>query len=86
MRVARHSLLSRRPAIGFSDFTMLHGNVVVIGVGFWDILHGQAGVAPNGIELHSVLSFHGHLYAMGSALNYQDIRSRVIGPLVRPAH
>jgi len=30
-------------------------NVPVTGVGFFDFLHGQAGVAPNGIELHAVL-------------------------------
>lgn len=29
--------------------------VTIIGVGFFDFLHGQSGVAPNGIELHSVL-------------------------------
>lgn len=28
----------------------------VVGVGFFDFLHGQTGVAPNGIELHPVLS------------------------------
>jgi hypothetical protein len=28
----------------------------LIGVGFFDHLHGQTGVAPNGIELHPVLS------------------------------
>lgn len=28
--------------------------VVVTGVGFFDRLHGQTGVAPNGIELHAV--------------------------------
>jgi hypothetical protein len=59
MRAARRSLLSRCPAIGSSDFTTLHGNVTITGVGFWDILHGQTGVAPNGIELHPVLSFAG---------------------------
>jgi hypothetical protein len=59
IRAARRSLLSRCPAIGSSDFTLLHGNVVITGVGFWDILHGQTGVAPNGIELHPVLSFTG---------------------------
>lgn len=31
------------------------------GVGFFDFLHGQRGVAPNGIELHPVLSFSGAL-------------------------
>jgi hypothetical protein len=59
MRAARRSLLARCPAIGSSDFTTLHGNVLITGVGFWDILHGQTGVAPNGIELHPVLSFTG---------------------------
>jgi hypothetical protein len=29
----------------------------VTGVAFFDFLHGQTGVAPNGIELHPVLSF-----------------------------
>ncbi len=29
--------------------------VDVVGVGFFDFLHGQTGVAPNGIELHPVL-------------------------------
>jgi hypothetical protein len=27
------------------------------GVAFFDFLHGQTGVAPNGIELHPVLDF-----------------------------
>ena len=30
---------------------------VFTGVGFFDFLHGQTGVAPNGFELHPVLSF-----------------------------
>ncbi len=29
--------------------------VQVTGVGFFDFLHGQTGVAPNGVELHAVL-------------------------------
>ena len=29
--------------------------VQIRGVGFFDVLHGQTGVAPNGIELHPVL-------------------------------
>jgi len=28
----------------------------ITGVGFFDFIHGQTGVAPNGIELHPVLS------------------------------
>jgi hypothetical protein len=30
--------------------------VVITGVLFWDKIHGQTGVAPNGIELHPVLA------------------------------
>lgn len=30
--------------------------VTVTGVGFFDSIHGQTGVAPNGVELHPVLS------------------------------
>ena len=30
--------------------------VTVTGIGFWDYLHGQTGVAPNGIEIHPVLN------------------------------
>lgn len=29
--------------------------VGVQGVGFWDFLHGQSGMAPNGLELHPVI-------------------------------
>ena len=31
--------------------------VRITGVGFFDYLHGQRGVAPNGIELHPVVEF-----------------------------
>lgn len=39
-----------------SHFTLINGVVIITGVGFFDVLHGQLGVAPNGIELHPVLS------------------------------
>jgi hypothetical protein len=29
--------------------------VTLKGIGFWDFLHGQTGVAPNGIEIHPIL-------------------------------
>jgi hypothetical protein len=32
--------------------------VVVKGVGFFDFIHGQRGVAPNGIELHPILELN----------------------------
>ena len=40
-------------------FTRLEGTATIDGVGFFDELHGQRGVAPNGIELHPVLRFVG---------------------------
>jgi len=35
----------------------MSGLAQIIGVGFFDTLHGQNGVAPNGVELHPVLDF-----------------------------
>jgi hypothetical protein len=40
-----------------SSFTRLTGSATITGVGFFDFLHGQRGVAPNGFELHPVLRF-----------------------------
>ncbi|MGH9419396.1 MAG: hypothetical protein ACRD3J_05435, partial [Thermoanaerobaculia bacterium] len=50
---ARHQFEARFTAT--SSFKTTSTAVTVRGVGFWDFLHGQTGVAPNGIELHSVL-------------------------------
>ena len=38
-----------------SSFKSANLPVTVTGVGFFDVLHGQTGVAPNGIELHPLL-------------------------------
>lgn len=38
-----------------SSFQTANVPVTVTGVGFFDFLHGQTGVAPNGVELHAVL-------------------------------
>ena len=40
-----------------SEFLDLRGTATITGVGFFDFDHGQAGVAPNAIELHPVLGF-----------------------------
>ena len=47
--------------IATSTFTAANLPVAVTGVGFFDSLHGQTGVAPNGIESHPLLdiSFSG---------------------------
>src|SRR5207253_7062084 len=44
-----------------SDYTEYSrsSRATVTGVGFFDFLHGQRGVAPNAIELHPVIGFAG---------------------------
>src|SRR5258708_26740597 len=41
-----------------TSFQTVHQAVHLRGVGFWDFLHGQTGVAPNGVELHPVLGIN----------------------------
>src|SRR6266567_2467465 len=50
---ARSELDARYTAT--STFQIANVPVTITGVGFFDFLHGQTGVAPNGIELHAVL-------------------------------
>jgi hypothetical protein len=38
-----------------TSYKTVSAPVAIRGVGFWDFLHGQTGVAPNGIEIHPVL-------------------------------
>jgi hypothetical protein len=45
-------------------FTQLSRMATITGVAFFDSVHGQRGVAPNGIELHPVLSFSGQNTAL----------------------
>lgn len=63
MRAARRSILRRCGRLSRAAFTDLRGRVTLRGVGFWDEIHGQTGVAPNGIELHPVLGFSGRCRA-----------------------
>jgi hypothetical protein len=51
---ARQAVLQ---AIGTTYAPRLFGTAEITGVGFFDLVHGQYGVAPNGIELHPALSF-----------------------------
>jgi hypothetical protein len=57
MRIARSRIVRACGTPSRSHFTDLSGKATITGVGFFDIIHGQTGVAPNGIELHPVLSF-----------------------------
>ena len=40
-----------------TSFQTADVSVQIKGVGFFDLVHGQTGVAPNGIELHPILDF-----------------------------
>ena len=57
MGSARSSIVAACGQPSSSYFTDLSGKATVTGVGFFDIPHGQTGVAPNAIELHPVLKF-----------------------------
>jgi len=50
---AREAFDARHSANG--SFQGTGETVTVTGVGFFDLLHGQIGAAPNGIEIHAVL-------------------------------
>jgi hypothetical protein len=54
---ARRSAVDRlgTPTARFKRFPQ-HPVAIVTGVGFFDFIHGQTGVAPNGIELHPILA------------------------------
>ena len=59
MQAARSSLMSACGSAPTSSFKSLSGTATLTGVGFFDVIHGQTGVAPNGIELDPILSFSG---------------------------
>ena len=54
MANARSTFDSRLTATG--SFQNPNIPVRLTGVGFFDFIHGQTGVAPNGIEIHTILS------------------------------
>jgi hypothetical protein len=57
MASARAAIIAACGQPSSSHFTDLSGRANITGVGFFDIPHGQTGVAPNAIELHPVLKF-----------------------------
>jgi hypothetical protein len=54
---ARATPLRRRQMAAARRRVRLCARARVVGIAFFDFLHGQTGVAPNGIELHPVLRF-----------------------------
>lgn len=57
MATARAALLRACGPAGTGRFQLLTGTATITGVAFFDVIHGQRGVAPNGVELHPVISF-----------------------------
>lgn len=56
---ARRALIAACGTPVTGSFRSLNGSATITGVAFFDVIHGQTGVAPNGIELHPVLGFNG---------------------------
>ena len=52
---ARADFIKRFGVPSSQRFTPLQGTVDITGVFFFDRIHGQRGVAPNGAELHPVI-------------------------------
>jgi hypothetical protein len=87
MNRARTALMAACGAPSRS-FRKLNGTATISGVGFFDQIHGQTGVAPNGIELHPVVSFSGASCggapaATASATKWREVR-RVISDGLHP--
>jgi hypothetical protein len=57
MRQARADLAAACGGESGASPVTLTGTATITGVGFFDVIHGQTGVAPNGIELHPALTF-----------------------------
>jgi hypothetical protein len=57
MKQAHAAIMTQCGFLPHAGFRLLTGTATVTGVGFFDSVHGQPGVAPNGIELHPVLGF-----------------------------
>jgi hypothetical protein len=57
MTTALRRFVAACGTIPFGYYRALRGTAVITGVAFVDTVHGQRGVAPNGIELHPALGF-----------------------------
>jgi hypothetical protein len=57
MQKAREALADACEGEPGKKFVTLSGKATITGVGFFDAIHGQGGVAQNGIELHPVITF-----------------------------
>jgi hypothetical protein len=56
MRALEQLLRTQPPEMSAPMLVQIAVPIHVMGIGFFDFAHGQEGAAPNGIELHPVLS------------------------------
>lgn len=77
MRSARDDFIAMC-GVPTTRFVSCAVQVDVVGVGFFDFIHGQTGVAPNGIELHPVLG----ITLVGHLAGTPPIPTAAIGPIV----
>jgi hypothetical protein len=56
MTAARSALLAAIGHVDAAHWTVPNASAEITGVGFFDTVHKQRGVAPNGFELHPLLS------------------------------
>lgn len=54
--------------------------VTIKGIGFWDYIHGQTGVAPNGIEVHPVLDITFGTAAESAPESIEDEGPQIVWP------
>lgn len=57
MSTVRQEFVGKFGSPPTSHFEKISGTAQITGVAFFDFLHGQTGVAPNGVELHPVIEF-----------------------------
>lgn len=57
MARAKRALVGACGQASTGRFRLLTGSAMITGAAFFDVIHGQRGVAPNGIDLHPALGF-----------------------------
>lgn len=57
MTTARQAFVGRFGTPPTTRFQRISGTAQITGIALFDFLHGQSGVAPNGIEIHPVIEF-----------------------------
>ena len=85
MAAARSAFVAACGQPGTGSFKNLSGTAMLTGVGFFDQIHGQTGVAPNGIELHPILSFSGSCSGSAAPTNTGSASTPTLTPLVTTA-